>query len=57
LSIQCCLLDPYGRIKVVGYCLSCPCGCWWPQKLCWQLQWYRVLGIKRVIKAVSMRLL
>jgi hypothetical protein len=37
LSIQCCLLDPYGRIKVVDSCLLCPCGCWWPQKLCWQL--------------------
>jgi hypothetical protein len=31
LSIQCCLLDPYGRIKVVHSCLLCPCGCWWPQ--------------------------
>jgi hypothetical protein len=37
LSIQCCLLDPYGRIKVVDSCLLCPCGCWWPRKLC--LQW------------------
>jgi hypothetical protein len=37
LSIQCCLLDPYGRIKVVDSCLLCPCGCWWPRKLCWQL--------------------
>jgi hypothetical protein len=37
LSIQCCLLDPYGRLKVVGSCLLCPCGCWWPQKLCWPL--------------------
>jgi hypothetical protein len=34
LSIQCCLLDPYGRIKVVDSCLLCPCGCWWPRKLC-----------------------
>jgi hypothetical protein len=36
-SIQCCLLDPYVRIKVVGSCLLCSCGCQWPQKLCWQL--------------------
>jgi hypothetical protein len=28
LSIQCCLLDPYGRIKVVDSCLLCPCGCY-----------------------------
>jgi hypothetical protein len=35
LSIQCCLLDPYGRIKVVDSCLLYPCGCWWPSKLCW----------------------
>jgi hypothetical protein len=27
LSIQYCLLDPYGRIKVVDSCLWCPCGC------------------------------
>jgi hypothetical protein len=33
LSLQCCLLEPYGRIKVVGSFLLCPCGCWWPQKL------------------------
>jgi hypothetical protein len=37
LSIQCCLLDPYGWIKVVDSCLLCPCGCWWPRKLCLQL--------------------
>jgi hypothetical protein len=23
LSIQCCLLDPYGRIKVIDSCLFC----------------------------------
>jgi hypothetical protein len=34
LSIQCCLLDPYGWIKVVHSCLLCPCGCWWPQGNC-----------------------
>jgi hypothetical protein len=38
LSIRWCLLDPYGRIKVVDSCLFWPCGCWWSQKLCWQLQ-------------------
>jgi hypothetical protein len=36
LSIQWCLLDPYGRVKVVGSCLLvCPCGCQWPQKFYW----------------------
>jgi hypothetical protein len=37
LSIQCCLLGPYARIKVVDSCLICPWGCWWSQKFCWQL--------------------
>jgi hypothetical protein len=37
LSIQWCLLDPYGRIRVVHSCLLGPRGCWWPQKLCWLL--------------------
>jgi hypothetical protein len=22
---------------VADSCLLCPCGCWWPRKLCWQL--------------------
>jgi hypothetical protein len=38
LPIQWCLLDPYGRIRVVSSCLLCPWGCQWPQKLCWLLQ-------------------
>jgi hypothetical protein len=37
LSIQCCLLCPYARIKVIDSCLICPWGCWWSQKFCWQL--------------------
>jgi hypothetical protein len=35
LSIQWCLLDPYGGVRVVGSCLLCPWGCQWPQKFCW----------------------
>jgi hypothetical protein len=35
VHMQCWLLDPYGRIKGVDSCLLCPCGCWWPQKMCW----------------------
>jgi hypothetical protein len=35
LTIQWCLLDPYGRMRVVGSCLLCPWDCQWPQKLCW----------------------
>jgi hypothetical protein len=37
LSIKWCLLDPYGRVRVVGSCLLCPWGCQWPQKFCWLL--------------------
>jgi hypothetical protein len=37
LSIQWCLLDPYGSVRVVGSCLLCPWGCLWPQKFCWLL--------------------
>jgi uncharacterized membrane protein len=37
LPIQWCLLDPYGRVRVVGSCLLCPWGCHWPQKFCWLL--------------------
>jgi hypothetical protein len=39
LPIRWCLLDPYGRVRVVGSCLLCPlgCHCQWPQKFCWLL--------------------
>jgi hypothetical protein len=40
LPIQWCLLNPYGRVRVVGSCLLllCPWGCQcWPQKFWWLL--------------------
>jgi hypothetical protein len=37
LPIQWCLLDPYGRVRVVGSCVLCRLGCQWPQKFCWLL--------------------
>jgi hypothetical protein len=37
LPIQWCLLDPYGRVRVVDSSLLCPLGCQWTQKFCWLL--------------------
>jgi hypothetical protein len=39
LPIQCCLLDPYGRLKVVDSCLLCPCCCVGGQGNCADNSW------------------
>jgi hypothetical protein len=46
LSIQWCLLDQYGRIRVVGSCLLGPGGFQWPQKLCWLLGYINNIQLK-----------
>jgi hypothetical protein len=43
LPIQWCLLDAFGRIRVVGSSLLCPWGCQWPQKIvltAWVHHWF-----------------